>query len=446
MLHSFFNDQSRCPIHGTIGFNEREKHIIDHPFCQRLRHISQLGFASYVYTGATHNRLGHSLGVMHLAGKVFEQIVTVEQHWLETLFSADDLRYFWQILRMAALLHDVGHAPFSHSSEAVLPSKKHLALPWNWYKQMDREQQATHEDFSVAIIYALAQESPPLLSLDEAQDVCSLVDSSIQMSPSFWLRCALNEGQAKNIHPLLKHLISGEIDADRMDYLHRDSHYAGVNYGKFDVERMIMALSCVQTDAGIILALDHNAVHTYEDFLLARLHMFLQVYFHKTLLPFDYYLQRALEEREIELVIDGTLENFLVARDDSVSSALLLARQKPWASRIVYRKTAKRLLQFEHYHPPELQQQVRQRLEQNGIPSLFLQSQRYFSTAFSEHPPKTWPLLIKQRTLGKTHYLPVHKVSLLLEQYHRNVNIQYLYCEPEDYARACELLGGFFEE
>ena len=176
--------KSRCPIHGLISFNEKERQIIDHPFYQRLRHISQLGFASYVYTGATHSRLAHSLGVMHLAGQIFDQIVTVEQDWLSELFTEEDLAYFRQIIRFAALLHDVGHPPFSHSSEAILPEKKMLELPVAWYESLSREQQATHEDFSIAIIYALAQETSPLLSMQEAQDICSLIDNAIQISES----------------------------------------------------------------------------------------------------------------------------------------------------------------------------------------------------------------------------------------------------------------------
>ena len=148
-------NESRCPIHGTISFNNREKQIIDHPFFQRLRYISQLGFANYVYTGATHSRFGHSLGVMHLAGGIFDRILSSEQNCLPSLFPQSDLSYFRQIIRFAALLHDVGHPPFSHSSEAILPQKKCLNLPLKWYKSISLEDQATHEDFSVSIIYAI---------------------------------------------------------------------------------------------------------------------------------------------------------------------------------------------------------------------------------------------------------------------------------------------------
>lgn len=433
--------ESRCPIHGIISFNEKERRIIDHPFYQRLRHISQLGFASYVYTGATHSRLAHSLGVMHLAGQIFDQIVTVEQEWLSDLFTATDLAYFRQTVRLAALLHDVGHPPFSHSSEAILPRKKTLELPVDWYESSSWEEQATHEDFSIAIIYALAQETSPLLEFEEAQDICSLIDNTIQVSESFKHRCELGKGNSKNIHPLLKHIISGEIDADRMDYLHRDAHYTGVNYGKFDIDHLVRSLSCVQTDEGIVLVLNHNALHAFEGFLLARLHMFLQVYLHKTLLPFDHYLAQALLENEVDFEITGSLENFLMARDDKVLSALYQAQDKKWAARIVFRKLAKPLFQFEHYHPPDLKESLLKRLKQVGIEALFLESSPYLSLLSAEEEfPKT-SLLLKNTVLGKAQYLPIQKVSLLLAQYHRTAEVQYLYCEPGDYPRACEVLS-----
>ncbi len=445
MSKSFPIYESHCPIHGIIGFNEKERRIIDHPYFQRLRHISQLGFANFVYTGATHSRFAHSLGVMHLAGRIFDRIVAVEHTWLAGLFNEEDWSYLRQLVRLAALLHDVGHAPFSHSSESTLPPKSALELPVEWYQSICSENQASHEDFSVAIIYAMARESKPLFSLEEARDICSLIDANISVSPAFLQRGKTTADhsqnrQAANIHPLLKQIISGEIDADRMDYLLRDSYYTGVSYGKFDLDHLVRSLSCVRTEAGIVLVLNYNALHAFEDFLMARLHMFMQVYLHKTLLPFDYYLSRALQEKEIDFSITGALDNFLKAREDHILAALHEAQHRKWSSRIVFRKPAKRLFQFEHYHPPELKQQVMERLRQEDIENLFLRSSPYLSLLSPREQSKQQPLLLKNNVLGKPQYLPVHKASLLLEQYHRTADLQYLYCEVEDYPRACEVL------
>lgn len=444
MSNAFSTYESRCPLHGTIVFDEQERRIIDHPFFQRLRHIAQVGFANYVYTGATHSRFAHSLGVMHLAGQIFDQILAVDQTWLLDLFSLEDLHYFRKLVRIAALTHDIGHPPFSHSSEATLPLKKALELPWDWYQTIDREQQATHEDFSVAIIYALSQESPPVISKDEAQDVCALIEKKIKPSDSFITRCGLRQNNSKNIHPMLRHIISGEIDADRMDYLHRDSHYTGVNYGIFDRDHLIRSLSCVQTEAGIVLVLNHNALYTFENFLLARMHMFLQVYFHKTLLPFDHYLQQSLLEGELDFSITGDLDNFLEAQDPRIHSALFQARTQKWASRIVFRKPAKRLLQFDHQHTDEIKEATKACLQEHQIDFLFLQSSRYMSL-LSEKDESRSTLLLKKQVLGRPHLVPIQKESLLLEQYHQTADVQYLYCEPEDYERACEVLLPLFK-
>lgn len=432
--------RTRCPIHGVIEFNELEKRIVDHPFCQRLRHISQLGFGGYVYLGATHHRLGHSMGMMHLAGKVFDRIVEVDEEDWHDWYRAEDIAWFRQILRLAALLHDSGHPPFSHSAEKVLPPVKDLELPHGWYHKLDRERQATHEDFSIAVVYALSRESPALLSEDQARDVASLIDSAIEPSPSFKQRCHLPHDPSLDVHPLLKHIISGEVDADRMDYLLRDAHYAGVSYGHFDLHNLINGLCAARTSKGVVLVLNQKVVYTYEDFLMARLHMFLQVYFHKTLLLFDHYLRECLQAEELNFKITGSMDDFLYSRDDVVFAELIKAKDKKWASRIIQRKPMKKLVQLEHYHPVELREQLTSTLKQAGIGHLLLTSSSYLSQVDVKGTTVSNTLYVKGRVLGRYQFLPINRVSLLLEQYHQTAQLQYLYCEREDYERACLLL------
>ena len=320
----------RCPVHGSIPFDERERHIIDHPLVQRLRHISQLGFADRVYPGATHSRFSHSLGVMHLAGRVFDHIVGSAQEFQSGNIPGESLPYLRSIVRLAGLLHDLGHPPFSHSFEALLPPRKDLPLPWGWYTQGRCEGKATHEDFSVAAIHAMATEQPDILSLDEAQDICALIDGRIR--PTAVLTGS--DGDHPSCYPLLRQIISGEIDADRMDYLRRDAHFAGVTYGYFDLPRLIDSLSCTLRPEGVVMTLERNALYTYENFLMARFHMAMQVYFHKTLLPFEYFLKRAVEEGEIHFLFDGSMESLLAARETHVYDLLYRARERKWASQI----------------------------------------------------------------------------------------------------------------
>ncbi|MGK0291610.1 MAG: HD superfamily phosphohydrolase, partial [bacterium] len=167
----------RCPIHGSIHFNDREKALIDNPFFQRLRFVSQLGFANLVYPGAVHNRFSHSLGAMHLAGRIFEQLSEYGNTPLNNFYSDHDLAYFQQLIRFTALLHDIGHPPFSHTAESVLPLTSQLELPKRLQPEVVR--QATHEDFSIAIVYKLAQKPYQLLSKEEANDIIVLLKGEI---------------------------------------------------------------------------------------------------------------------------------------------------------------------------------------------------------------------------------------------------------------------------
>jgi HD superfamily phosphohydrolase len=115
----------RCPIHGFIELNEWERDIINQPAFQRLRRIRQLGLTDYVYPGAMHTRFEHSLGVMHVATRMYDSIVARSAEVLkaELGYNDDGLRRDRMIVRLAALLHDVGHAPLSHAAEEIMPTK-----------------------------------------------------------------------------------------------------------------------------------------------------------------------------------------------------------------------------------------------------------------------------------------------------------------------------------
>ena len=330
----------RCPIHGSIPFNERERRLIDQRVLQRLRRVSQLGLIDLVFPGATHQRFAHALGAMHLVGKIFEQIRP------QLPFSGEDQAYCRQIVRFAALMHDVGHAPFSHSLEKLLPQRGALrpAVPPSWWdEQPSAEDPASHEDYTIALIHWVSQQDARLLSAAEAQDVAACIDKHIRPSP----RLAGIGDTKQNPLPLLREMISGEMDADRMDYLLRDAHYAGVSYGSFDQERLIGALSAVESESGLQMSIRQEAVPTYEHFIMARHHMTIQVYFHKTAVAFDECLKRAFREGELEgLAFSGNLEAFLALHEDDIRLALLKAgrREGSWSSYLCERRPPKLLL------------------------------------------------------------------------------------------------------
>ena len=199
----------RDPIHGFIRFTDREKEVIDWPEFQRLRHIKQLALTNYTYPGAVHTRFEHSLGVMELSTRMLDSLCANKDVRRKIKINIKriglNLERAKEVLRLASLMHDIGHLPFSHGGESVLPNGK------------------KHEDVSIRVIQHLKPELEKLYNDDITKYVIELI-------------------QKENTIPelkLLKDIISGSIDADRMDYLLRDSHHCGVEYGKFDYNRLI---------------------------------------------------------------------------------------------------------------------------------------------------------------------------------------------------------------
>jgi len=247
------NYELRDPVHARITFDDFEKPIIDHPFFQRLRFISQLSLVlSYVYPGATHTRFSHSLGAMHVAGRIFGRLSS-RHSLLRDVFTQDEIEQLRRRVRIAGLLHDVGHGPFSHSSEAVFPSFKDLPLNWDWW-QVKSDRQATHEDYSVLLVQKMGEDGT--LEPDFAQDVCSLIHEGVMPSPWF----VEIEKKAPTLHRILKSIVSGEVDCDRMDYLLRDSYFCGVAYGNYDIDWLISSMSLREKDRRLIISISENGV------------------------------------------------------------------------------------------------------------------------------------------------------------------------------------------
>ncbi|MEM4577135.1 MAG: HD domain-containing protein [Candidatus Nezhaarchaeales archaeon] len=264
----------RDPVHGYILVNELERNVLDTYPMQRLHRIKQLGNAYLTYPGADHSRFGHSLGVLHLAS-------TVSNKLLDLGLTADELQEF----KLAALLHDVGHGPFSHLfEEAVL---KHKAL--------------THEDLTVRIVKT-TEIKDKIEELGYSSERISLLSVGRLGSP-------------------LSILISGPFDVDKLDFLLRDSYYTGVEYGKVDAIRLLMSIRFV--DGTLALELPAS-LYALESLFISRYEMFKAVYFHRTVRSAWIMLQKAVNiAYRCEGLFDfSNIEDFLTMDDGYVEQEL----------------------------------------------------------------------------------------------------------------------------
>lgn len=312
------NYQFRDPIHGMITLNEGELAIVNsYPF-QRLRYIRQLGTSYLVYHGAEHTRFGHSIGVMHLIGQAMDILRAKQPQPM------DDIEYerLKQIARLVALLHDIGHAPFSHVGEeegGVFPQ----------LKDFDGELASGHEVYSRLIVQELfkdvIEENEQFKKLDiKITSVLSFMKGTI-IEPRWFF---------------VKELISGQIDMDRMDYLLRDSYYCGVKYGEYDLHRLLDTLTICPSPEGIWqLGVESDGVQAVEEFVFSRYWMFIQVYFHKTRRILDYYLVNFLKSSLPGGQYPVDIEEYLGYTDNSVLELIRnKARTNLWAKRLLARK------------------------------------------------------------------------------------------------------------
>lgn len=273
----------RDPIHRTIALSGLEFALLDTGEVQRLRRIKQLGFTYLVYPSATHTRFEHSLGVMHLAGRIAEAL-GLDKKSVE-------------LLRVCGLLHDVGHAPFSHTSEWLV----------------EKFTQKPHEKISEEII-----------SRSAISDILS--ESGIELNDVVGLLA----GKLKPASDVL----SSDLDADRMDYLVRDSHYTGVAYGVVDLERIISTLKL--QDNQLVLT---GGTQAAESLLRARFLMFPSVYEHHAARIAEGMFSHAVER----LIEDKAIAPGDLSRLDDFDMVSLMRNSKGYAGEIVQRIDSRRL-------------------------------------------------------------------------------------------------------
>ncbi|WP_405267926.1 HD domain-containing protein [Methanobrevibacter sp.] len=291
----------RDSVYGDINLNNFEVRIMDMPQFQRLRRIKQLGLIGLIYPGATHTRFEHSIGTMHLGSKLAEEL-NLEEDEIE-------------LIRASALLHDIGHGPFSHVSEGV------LSVP--------------HEELTKFVVTKTSMKD----LLEEKFDVNEIID------------IVTGKGH-------LGPIVSGELDVDRMDYLLRDSHNTGVAYGIIDYERII---SNLRLDDGLIL--DIKGVQAAEGALVSRYFMYPSVYQHHTTRIVNSMFRRALKRVFDEKIIN---ENEIYRYDDAELIGVFRHCDNEFANDIMSRLDERRIMKrvksirLDNFKHPEKMYKIKQ--------------------------------------------------------------------------------------
>jgi HD superfamily phosphohydrolase len=328
----------RDPIHGAVQVSDAEAFVVDHPFVQRLRGIKQMGFSELPFPGAVHSRYAHSIGVMELAGRAFDAVVKAERGFLPAT-RRSELR---ACVRLAALCHDLGHAPFSHCTEFAMPTLRALEIrAYNPDAVAGRlAAQATHEDYTIGILTASSLATCIAAHFSfTGKHVAGLVSHEVIVDDDFFVVDGLDWRR------LLSQLISSELDVDRLDYLQRDSYYSGARYGQIDVGWLIGNLEFQVQNDTVSLALDHRAIYAFDDFMIARYHMFVMVYFHHKSVVFEEMLKRHFTSADVNYPFPTDMEGYLHLDDVHLHSYLRGAAD-PWARRIVERRPYRRALEL----------------------------------------------------------------------------------------------------
>ncbi len=425
----------RDVIHGTIEVSDAEVCIIDSPFFQRLRNIKQLGFGENSYPGATHNRYIHSLGALFTASKVFDQVFKKSES-VSKNFTKEAPR-LKAAVRLAAMLHDVGHGPLSHTTEFAMPLIERLGLQSiacepGKHSPFVEPRQANHEDYTLKIILQSSM-----------TDILEKSFASLTIKP-LHIACIINENvfcpddffviDGINYRPILHQLVSSEIDVDRMDYLIRDSFYCGVSYGNFDHDWLLANLTNYIDKGKCYLALKHRALYTFDDFLISRFHMFSMVYFHHKSVIYDEMLERYLREKDCTYEIPSDIEKYVYYDDYHLYTHLASAKNE-WARRVYHKNAYKMLVEFHSAIPLGAEHAEKQKKQLEEITAKLKASKTDYviKTTTSElsryiRKEEKMPIFVSyDDKYNPIQYIPLEQCTDLFTRYSENRSITRIY-------------------
>ena len=421
----------RDPIHGSIDLIPPEVAVVESTAYQRLRLIKQLGFAEFSFPGATHNRFLHSLGVCHLSGLAFDSIFSGYR------FEKQEIRWrLRQCVRLAALLHDIGHGPLSHTTEEAMPRARELEIPLEGFLRGNEERQADHEDYTIKILVDSElsdiirenfQEISPL-------HVACLINKELKAPDDFFI------DQGINLRTVLSQIVSSEMDVDRMDYLGRDAFFCGTSYGNIEREWLMQNLTYHIVDGEMHLALDRRALYTFDDFLISRHHMYLIVYFHHKSIIYEELLQKYMSSEDCSYQIPASISDYMNYTDSHLYEHLAGCENSS-ARRIAERRPYRMVFETHVDKETSRVKSMHDILEGEGIGAIHSSSKIRLSKyhgenavdqAFKIYVVDQYDHLAKPTTLTET--------TEIFRRYERARIIERIYVQPEKYQQAKKLI------
>lgn len=425
----------RDPIHGSMEFIPPEVAVIDSPAYQRLRSIKQLGFSEYSFPGATHNRFLHSLGVCHLAGQAFDSIFRGYP------FSRPEVGWrLRQATRLAALLHDVGHGPLSHTTEEVMPKLSELKVEAyknrNLLASIQAQEKANHEDYTIKFItdsHLTEILRANFIDMSPIHVAC-LVDKSLICPDDFFI------DQGVNLRPILSQIVSSEMDVDRMDYLGRDAYFCGTSYGAVETSWLMQNLTYHIGNGQMHLALNRRALYTFDDFLISRHHMHLIVYFHHKSIIFEELLLRYLHSPDCSFNLPADIDEYLKYTDFYLYEHLASVDNR-WAKRIAQKRPFRMV--FEQHVTKETQrlQKMREAMAAEGIESIPTSSKarlsKYHGGTLQDQAVK---IFVVDQYDKKAKTESIDDCTEIFKKYEDTRIVERLYVAPEQYLAAEKII------
>lgn len=422
----------RDPVHGSIYFSDPEVAVLDTAEYQRLRAIKQLGFAEFSFPGATHNRYLHSVGVSHLAGLCFDSIFKIYP------FSKPSVKTrFRQVVRLASLLHDVGHGPLSHTTEQVMPMLHELNIKIYQEQNIpDQDRRANHEDYTIKYVTDSQIANTIKGSFHDIMPihVACLIDRGLKVPDDFFV------DNGVDFRPILSQLVSSELDADRMDYLERDSYFCGTNYGKIDAHWLIQNMTFNRVENKMYLALNRRALYSFDDFLISRHHMHLMVYCHHKSIIYEEMLNRYLTSPDCTFVLPGRIDEYTKYNDYKLHEHLDNVNN-PWARRIADRKPFRVLIELHSTNENSRPEKIRHVLEERGIEAIWASTKnrlsKYHTMTATESTPQIF--VVDQYDL-RDKPAAIGQSTEIFKRYEGTRIIDRIYIAPENYAEGKKIL------